>query len=98
MISRAALGVLKWLVEEGDDEYGHDRELVLDGKKWMRGVHTVSDKIATELIQWCCIHCDEEFGEGVERWSINGTGRDMLKDPAETCQYVAALLRGDIRE
>lgn len=98
MISGAALKILKWLAEDDDDEYGYPRELTLEGKKWLRGVHRVSSKIADELSRWCCIRCDEGLGSGVERWSINGTGRDMLKDPIGTCRHVAALLRGDIRE
>lgn len=94
MISGKALALLKLLAEDGDDEYGYAKdELVRDGRKWMRGIKSVSGRTVNELIMWCCIRMEYE-SQNSELWTINETGRAMLNDPIGTCKHVADLLSG----
>ena len=85
--------ILSWLDREEDDPWGYDRELVHEGRRWMAGLKTVPNRIVDELITHCCISVDSYTdGRSVERWAINGTGKEMLVHPEQTCRELAALL------
>lgn len=94
MISKAALDLLTWMDREGcDGATDYDGELIHEGRTWTAGTKRIPGRVAEELLFWCCIKLDSFSGEKLERFRINGTGRDMVVNPEQTMQQVNALLR-----
>ena len=48
--------------------------------------------VVNELITMCCISKDSYDKPSFERWSINATGLEMLKDPQGTFKRIKKLL------
>ena len=93
-LSQAAMDLLCWLDRDEKDEWGYDRELVHEGRTWMAGTKRIPKRVVNELILFCCISAESfASGRGMERWAINGTGRDMLVHPEQTIRHVRELLQ-----
>jgi len=99
MLSKTAMEILELLNRDDEDEWGYDRELVHEKRRWMLGTKHIPERVVNELIFLCCVSKDSFDKEtGFERWAINGTGRDMLVNPRETTKQIKNLLYGGKRE
>src|SRR5271156_4234087 len=91
-ISEVALELLAWMDRDDcADATEYDGELVHEGRIWMAGTKRIPRRIVDELLFFCCIRVDNYSGN-MEVWRINGTGREMLVNPIETCKKVNAIL------
>lgn len=95
MLSSKALKLLRWLAEEGSDEYGYEHDLLNDRRSWMAGVRRIPFQVVQELLMHCCIS-EDSICRG--HWEINATGREMLHNPTDTCKRIQGLLSGKIKE
>jgi hypothetical protein len=83
--------LLEWLAHPIDDD--HDGEVVTSkGQAWI-GTTQVSMHTVYSLLWLCCLR-DETDGPGLRRYTINGTGRDLLAGYFSVAQLRQAIHAG----
>lgn len=84
--------LLKEMASAEDAENYEDAEIVCQGIECWIASRRVSWRTVKALL--CCVLISEEGDHGVYRYTINGSGREVLKDDGALARIREALLSG----
>jgi hypothetical protein len=93
MLTRRATQILNSMVEAETRDDHENAEIVCEGITCWLGEDRLSRRTVTVLIRHVAVRLASEPGS-LERYVINETGRNILKDPTVADDVLASLLVG----